>query len=354
MGQRATQSTNQTSTTQLPAGQQANVNELMSGALSQYQSGGPKFFPGQTFAGPTAQETAGRTAASGYATGVGQSLVDSAIKNDQFFLNPDNVFNVGNTPGYGAVRQGIVQDTTRNLTESILPGIRGSAITGGGLGGSRQGIAEGLAVGRTNDALSKNLGALDMSVAGMNMQANQAAAARAPQTFALGLQPAQTQANVGAAIRGDTQQSIDANRERFNFEQMAPLLNLQALQSLTGTAGQYGGTTTSQGQQGVNDGGAGVTQALGTALALFALSSHSSYKKDIIPVEGTLAKLSQLDIKTWKYKDEDTSHIGPMAEDFHRVFGVGDGRTINLFDVLGVLLSAVKELADLSGVAHAR
>jgi hypothetical protein len=39
------------------------------------------------------------------------------------------------------------QDATRNLRENILPGIRGGAIAAGQYGGSRQGIAEGRALG---------------------------------------------------------------------------------------------------------------------------------------------------------------------------------------------------------------
>lgn len=41
-------------------------------------------------------------------------------------------------------------DIAHNLKESILPGIRGNAIASGQYGGSRQGIAEGLALGRAN------------------------------------------------------------------------------------------------------------------------------------------------------------------------------------------------------------
>ena len=35
-----------------------------------------------------------------------------------------------------------------------------------------------------------------------------------------------------------------------------------------------------------------------------------------------------------------------MAQDFRDAFGVGDGKTIHLVDVMGVLLGAIKELAQ--------
>lgn len=52
---------------------------------------------------------------------------------------------------------GIVQQTTRNLNEQIMPGLRSQAIAAGGFGDARHGVAEGLAIGRTNDALSNSL-----------------------------------------------------------------------------------------------------------------------------------------------------------------------------------------------------
>lgn len=64
----------------------------------------------------------------------------------------------GNNPFLtGAIAKGINQsnnafqnmqsDSTRNLLENVLPSIRGGAIVAGGYGGSRQGIAEGRALG---------------------------------------------------------------------------------------------------------------------------------------------------------------------------------------------------------------
>jgi hypothetical protein len=35
-----------------------------------------------------------------------------------------------------------------------------------------------------------------------------------------------------------------------------------------------------------------------------------------------------------------------MAQDWQETFGVGDGRTINLVDVAGVLISAQKAMAE--------
>lgn len=59
-----------------------------------------------------------------------------------------------------------------------------------------------------------------------------------------------------------------------------------------------------------------------------------------------LARLNELPISVWSYK-QDTSarHIGPMAEDFHKAFGLGvDDKTIAPGDKAGVALAAIKGL----------
>ncbi len=49
---------------------------------------------------------------------------------------------------------GIAQTATRNLQNNILPGIDSGAVAAGGYGGSRQGIAEGNAIGQTNQDIT--------------------------------------------------------------------------------------------------------------------------------------------------------------------------------------------------------
>jgi hypothetical protein len=53
--------------------------------------------------------------------------------------------------------QDITRQVTNNLQRNILPGIGRGAVAAGGYGGSRQGIAEGLAIGETNNNLAGQL-----------------------------------------------------------------------------------------------------------------------------------------------------------------------------------------------------
>jgi len=78
--------------------------------------------------------------------------------------------------------------------------------------------------------------------------------------------------------------------------------------------------------------------------------SDRDRKEGFLAVDGEdlLARLRFVPVTTWRYRDEaDRSllHIGPMAQDWQRAFGLGgDGTTINMSDFDGVNLAAVKAL----------
>jgi hypothetical protein len=173
---------------------------------------------------------------------------------------------VQNTPGYAGVRSGIVNDVTKNLTNNILPNIRSGSAATGGLGGSRQGLVEANAIGQTNANLGTSLANLDMGIYGQNLGQINNAANRAGSDYNLGLLPSQTQQAVGDQQQTDVQKGINENMARYNFQQLAPQLNLQNLQQFTGTSGQYGGTTYGQQTGGLSGGGNGMLGGIGALL----------------------------------------------------------------------------------------
>ena len=78
-------------------------------------------------------------------------------------------------------------------------------------------------------------------------------------------------------------------------------------------------------------------------------ASDENLKENFQPVDGEeiLDKVDALPITEWNYKTEsdDVRHIGPTAQDFQQVFGVGsDGRSISTIDPSGIALAAIKEL----------
>jgi trimeric autotransporter adhesin len=92
---------------------------------------------------------------------------------------------------------------------------------------------------------------------------------------------------------------------------------------------------------------AGVTLSAGGGS--WSTISDSAAKENITPVDGVaiLEKLSRLPLAEWNYKSQDKSvrHIGPMAQDFYREFGLGeDNLHINTLDPDGVALAAIQQL----------
>ena len=71
-------------------------------------------------------------------------------------------------------------------------------------------------------------------------------------------------------------------------------------------------------------------------------------KENFKPVDGAeiLEKLERLDISRWNYKMQPNSeHIGPTAQDFHALFGLGgDDKSISTIDPAGIALAAIQAL----------
>lgn len=77
--------------------------------------------------------------------------------------------------------------------------------------------------------------------------------------------------------------------------------------------------------------------------------SDRAQKKNITPADtdAILKKVGQLPIATWTYLEEPPAvrHLGPMAQDFHASFGLGDDdRSYNSIDAHGVALAAIQAL----------
>lgn len=86
-----------------------------------------------------------------------------------------------------------------------------------------------------------------------------------------------------------------------------------------------------------------------TIAGILSQSSSRQRKRSIIAVDGEalLRRASQVAIKRWRYLDDtsDAEHLGPMAEDFHRAFGLGpDNAHIAASDIAGVALASTTAL----------
>jgi hypothetical protein len=77
-------------------------------------------------------------------------------------------------------------------------------------------------------------------------------------------------------------------------------------------------------------------------------TSDRNMKDNILNVNTTaiLEAVMQLGISSWSYKsDKKVQHIGPMAQDFRALFGLGkDEKTISTLDLSGIALASIQEL----------
>jgi len=82
----------------------------------------------------------------------------------------------------------------------------------------------------------------------------------------------------------------------------------------------------------------------------FIAVSDSNLKTKVTAVDprAILAKLSQLPVTEWEYKhNPKRRYIGPMAQDFHATFGLGeDDKGIGTLDSDGVMYAAIQGLVE--------
>lgn len=86
-----------------------------------------------------------------------------------------------------------------------------------------------------------------------------------------------------------------------------------------------------------------------TAGGVWTNASDRNAKENFssVDAEELLKKLCELPITEWNYRGEnpDIKHIGPVAQDFHRIFSVGnDSTSISTIDPAGIALSAIQAL----------
>lgn len=91
-------------------------------------------------------------------------------------------------------------------------------------------------------------------------------------------------------------------------------------------------------------------EGLGT-LAGFAMFSDEDSKVKKKPARGVLDAVREMPAKSWEYDPAaergdggGVPHIGPMAQDWKKATGTGDGTSIPVVDAIGVTLAAVQEL----------
>lgn len=166
-------------------------------------------------------------------------LAQSGAQGANFLLSGDALRPESN-PALQGWMDAAVRPIYQNLTDTALPSVRGGAITAGGYGGSRQGIAEGLAIRSANDAA----GSTTANIANQGYQAGLDAMTRAGALLPV-YQSSQTAGAATQSAVGDVQRQMsEALRQAPNEQTYLDLMMARELASLVGGI-PGGGSTTS-------------------------------------------------------------------------------------------------------------
>lgn len=224
----------------------------------------PERYQGSTIAGFDPSQVEGQQQAL-QAAGTQNSLASAAAGQMPFFFN--DIWKPESNPNLQAAVDASVRPIQQNLTENELPAIR-SEFQGGNYGGSRQGVAEGLAIGRTNQAIGDTASKVVQNQYDTNLNAQLKAYGLLPSTQEAQLAGAKTTSGVGDVNQAREQALLNEQIGNFNYDKLAPFLQSKEILSLL--TGLPGGTTTTTAN---NPSSPGISQALGGAAAGATLGS---------------------------------------------------------------------------------
>lgn len=142
-----------------------------------------------------------------------------------------NLLDVNSNPALQGYINASNDAISRQFTENINPTIQSGAVQAGGLGGSRQAIAQGLGIDRTMEAVGRNTAGMLSNAYGQGLSATMQAQSMAP-----GIAKGQGMGAGLTATAGELQYGLETKDDNAARQR---LMDYQALIS-----GNFGGTQT--------------------------------------------------------------------------------------------------------------
>lgn len=250
-------------------GLQPYLGDIYQQAQQTYYGKTPQFYPGESFAQLSPEQLQSQQMALGQ-TGAQADIASRAQESLSFGLSPD-ILSPETNPYLAQQGEAITQRLGQSYAEQIMPGIRGGAQAAGQYGGSRQGVAEGIASRGLLQAQGDALSQLYGGAYGQGLSAMGRAQALAPSIQNLGLAPSQTYGQVGAQNQALEQARINDALAKWNFEQGLPAQQLSNYAGiLSGIPLGAAGSSTSRASGSAPGGGFSGTGAVGGATAGFS------------------------------------------------------------------------------------
>lgn len=257
-----------TTTTQIDPTIQPFLQYGLQQAQQQYQAGGPQYYPGQTYVGPSeatnlglqalmARSSAGSPLVSGAQQALGQTISGDYLSGNPFF---QGAF----APAAQAATQQFQSAIGDIASKSSLAGRYGSGAMGG---------LQDRAAGQLAQSLSNTAGQLAYQNYADERARQQAASLAAPAMAQADYQDIQNMLAAGQAQEGYTGAQQQADIARFNFLQNAPQQNLANYMNAV-----YGNPLTGQTTSTQSGSNASTLQnLLGTAATLSGIEKNTGW-----------------------------------------------------------------------------
>ena len=217
--------------------QQKWLFQLARPEIKEWARNPPERYHGTGIEGFTNNQKEGQNLAIRAAKNAQADLAKDASKFNQFLMG--DIWNPSSNPNLRGAIDAATRPITQNFQEVVMPGITDEFMAAGqNFGGSRRGVAEGIASRGYLDTVSDTASKIVQDQYGNNLDASLKALALTPQTQAAQLVPAQTISGVGDLQQKLRQARLNEDISNWNYKQNAGWLQAQDLISLmTGMPG---------------------------------------------------------------------------------------------------------------------
>ena len=305
-----------TTTTQIDPTIQPFLSYGLGEAQRLYQAGGPKYYPGQTYVGPSQTTQSGLQALENRAM-QGSPLVGQAQQQLQGTIGGNYL---SGNPFFQGAFAPAAQAATQQF-QTAIGDIGSAASKAGRYGSGAMGTLQDRASGQLAQQLSNTAGQLAYQNYSDERARQQAATMAAPAMAQADYQDIQNLLAAGQAREGYTGQQLQSDIARFNFGQQQPQQNLATF--LSSVYGNPMATLKNQTQSGASD-TSRLQNVLGTAATIGGLYKNL----------GGSTGISNL----WNSGSNWLSGLGPTTNALSSAaYGVGDvGFEAMLSDIYGL------------------
>lgn len=198
------------------------INYGLNEAKALYQSDTPAYYPGQTYVGPSDQTQTALTAAQNRAM-AGNPLLPAAQQQQQDVIGGAYL---QNNPYFNQAMAGAAQGAQQNFYDAIQQA-NSNASLAGRYGSAAHFDQTGRAAETMANTLANKYGELAYQNYGAERGRQEAAATNAPAMAQADYYDINQLMNAGQAMEGYEKTALQADIDRFNFEQNAPYAKLQ-------------------------------------------------------------------------------------------------------------------------------